>query len=194
MTRNDGTAGSSTVRGNPILKTIDGIGSTCAALGDGLVIAIALMLFMDVALRYVFNAPTIWAQDVAIACQVWFTYLGMAYVLRKRQMIRITAVLALAGPGVRRAAEAFALLVILAFSLVAVIYGFDTVMDSIRLGRRQPTMLEMPNWVSELPVVVGFALLAIQALADLIRLPFVPAPEFTPAGEHAPASDGTLIE
>ncbi|ORE98905.1 TRAP transporter small permease [Aurantimonas sp. 22II-16-19i] len=194
MTRHDGTARSGAANDNPILKAIDRIGSACALLGDGLVIAIALMLFMDVALRYVFNAPTIWAQDVAITCQVWFTYLGMAYVLRNRQMIRITALLALTGPGVRRAAEAFTLLVILAFSIIAVVYGWHTVEDSIRLGRRQPTMLEMPNWISELPVVIGFALLGIQAVADLIRLPFRPAPEFSPSGEHAPAPDGSLTK
>lgn len=154
-------------------------------MGDVLVVVITLMLFFEVVARYVFNAPTIWTQDVAVACQVWFTYLGMAYVLRQRQLIRITAVAALAGPTGRKVLEGFSLLVIAAFSAVAVVFGWDMVADSIQLGRRQPTMLEMPNWIAELPVVLGFLLLGIQAVADLIRLPFRPAPEFGSGGEHA---------
>lgn len=132
------------------------------------------MLFFEVVARYIFNAPTIWTQDVAVACQVWFTYMGMAYALRQRQLIRITAIVSLAGPTGRKVLEGFALLVIAAFSVVAVVYGWDVVADSIRLGRRQPTMLEMPNWIAELPVVLGFLLLGIQAVADLIR-PTVPS-------------------
>ncbi|EAU40001.1 putative integral membrane transport protein [Fulvimarina pelagi HTCC2506] len=180
--------------GPAVLRWTDRAGALCARLGDVLVVAIALMLFFEVAARYLFNAPTIWAQDIAIACQVWFTYLGMAYVLRQRQMIRITALVALAGPFLRRLVESFTLLVILAFCTVAVVYGIDVVVDSIRLGRRQPTMLEMPNWIVEIPVVFGFLLLGIQALADLIRLPFGPAPEFSSGGEHAPSTDGHLTQ
>jgi TRAP-type C4-dicarboxylate transport system permease small subunit len=104
-------------------------------------------------------------------------------------MIRITAVLVLLGPNARRGLEMLSLLVIAAFSIMAVVFGIDVVEDSIRLGRRQPTMLEMPNWLAEIPVVIGFALLAVQALADLIRVPFRPAPEFTPGGEHAVEED-----
>lgn len=177
--------------GPAFLGWIDRAGALCARLGDVLLVAISLMLFFEVAARYLFNAPTIWAQDVAIAFQVWFTYLGMAYVLRQRQMIRITALVGLAGPSTRRFVEGFALLVILAFSVIAVVFGFDVVADSIRFGRRQPTMLEMPNWIVEIPVVFGFFLLAIQALADLVRLPFVPAPEFSAGGEHTPLDDGS---
>lgn len=164
---------------------VDRIAGGCALLGDVLVVAIALMLFFEVIARYVFNAPTIWTQDVAIAFQVWFTYLGMAYVLRQRQLIRITALASMAGPTGRKVLEGFALIVIAAFSMMAVFYGWEMVADSIRLGRRQPTMLEMPNWMGELPVVLGFGLLAVQAVADLTRLPFRPAPDFGAGGEHA---------
>lgn len=183
MAHNKNALPARSLAGNPVLGMIDRVGALCARLGDLLVVAIAVMLFFEVTARYVFNAPTVWAQDVAIGFQVWLTYLGMAYVLRQRQMIRITALLSLAGPMLRRCAEAFSLLVILAFSIVAVVYGWDIVAESIRLGRRQPTMLEMPNWMVELPVVLGFLLLAVQALADLVRLPFEPAPDFSPSGE-----------
>ncbi|MFY9348599.1 MAG: hypothetical protein WAO93_12710, partial [Orrella sp.] len=68
--------------------------------------------------------------------------------------------------------------------------GFDMFMDSIQMGRRQPTMLALPNWIAEIPIVIGFGLLFIQACADLIRLPFGPAPSFSLTGEH----DAEMIE
>ena len=114
-------------------------------------------------------------------------YLGMAFVLRHREMIRITAVPSWLGPRVRKLMDAFSLIVIVAFSVMAVYYASSVVADSIRIGRRQPTMLEMPNWISELPVVIGFALLAVQGCAELVRLPFRPAPEFSPGGTGEPA-------
>jgi TRAP-type C4-dicarboxylate transport system permease small subunit len=150
-----------------------------------LVVLIAVMLCGEVVARYVFNAPTIWTQDVSVVFQVWMTYLGMSTVLRQRQMIRIAAFASMAGPRVRKLLEAFTLVVILAFSAMAVYYAWGIVADSIRLDRRQPTMLEMPNWITEIPVVIGFAFLGLQALADLVRLPFGPAPDFSAGAEHS---------
>lgn len=172
-----------------LLTWVDRLAELVARLGDLLVVTIALLLFGEVVARYAFHAPTIWTQDIAVTLQVWFTYLGMAYVLRKRELIRITAIVGLLGPRLRQLAEGFALVVILFFSLVATVYGWDVVSESIRSGRRQPTILELPNWIAELPVVVGFALLGLQSLAELIRLPFRPAPTFNPGGEHATGDD-----
>lgn len=154
-----------------LLSAVDWISDQCARLGMVMVALIAGFLFYEVVARYVFLAPTIWTQDVSVTLQVWFTYLGMAWVLRHRDMIRITAVTGLLGRGPRKVLEAFSLLVIVAFSVMAVWEGWRVVEDSIRLGRRQPTMLELPNWIAEVPVILGFLLLALQGVAELIRLP-----------------------
>lgn len=176
---------------NRVMSVVDWTADICARAGEILVVLIAAMMFYEVVARYVFRAPTSWTQDVAVTAQVWFTYMGMAYVLRHRELIRITAFLVKLGPTYRKVLEGFSLIVIATFCVIATVYGTDTVLDSIRLGRRQPTMLEMPNWISEVPVVIGFCLLGLQAVAEFIRLPFRPAPEFSIEGaaEHALAED-----
>lgn len=174
------------------LRWVDGLSALCGRVGDLMLMAIAAMLTYEVVARYVFLAPTEWTQDVAVTMQIWFTYLGMALVLRNRQMIRISAFLAIAPAKARYVLEGVALLVIGAFAVVATVKGYDMLMDSIRLDRRQPTMMALPNWIAELPLVIGFALLFLQSLVDLIRLPFGPAPSFSAGGEHdmdAPATD-----
>ncbi len=166
------------------LRVMDGVAEACGHLGNVMVISIAVMLTYEVVARYVFAAPTQWTQDIAVTMQIWFTYLGMALTLKQRQMIRITAFLSIAPSWMRYLLEGLALLIIAAFSAVAMVKGFDMLIDSIRLSRRQPTMLALPNWVAEIPIVLGFTFLLLQACADLIRLPFGPAPNFSPGGEH----------
>ena len=168
-----------------VFRFVDRMADFCGRIVDLMVILIAAMLAFEVVSRYVFVAPTQWTQDVATTLQIWFTYLGMALVLKQRQLIRITALLAIAPAWARYLLEGLALLVILAFSAVATFQGYQMFADSIAMGRRQPTMLALPNWVAELPIVIGFALLTLQALANLIRLPTGPAPVFSPGGEHA---------
>jgi TRAP-type C4-dicarboxylate transport system permease small subunit len=170
------------------LAIIDRISDFSGQLGVIMVICVSAMLSYEAFARYLFNAPTQWTQDVSVTLQVWFTYLGMALVLKEREMIRISALLSVAPRWARYVLEGLALLIIFLFSVMAVDQGYGMVIDSFVLDRRQPTMLAMPNWIAELPVVLGFALLAVQALADLIRLPFRPAPEFSPGGEHDPAA------
>jgi TRAP-type C4-dicarboxylate transport system permease small subunit len=166
------------------LRVVDWVADACGQIGYLMVISVGLMLTYEVIARYVFVAPTQWTQDVAVTLQIWFTYLGMALALKQRQMIRITAFLSIAPSWVRYLMEGIALLVIAVFSAVATVKGYDMLMDSLRLGRRQPTMLALPNWIAEIPIVLGFGLLFVQACADLIRLPFGPAPNFSPGGEH----------
>ncbi len=172
------------------LRVVDWVAEACGQIGYVMVIAIGLMLTYEVIARYVFLAPTQWTQDIAVTLQIWFTYLGMALALKQRQMIRITAFLAIAPLWMRYLMETLALVVIAAFSAVATVKGFDMFMDSIQMGRRQPTMLALPNWIAEIPIVIGFGLLFIQACADLIRLPFGPSPSFSLSGEH----DAEMIE
>ncbi|KAA0911259.1 TRAP transporter small permease [Pusillimonas sp. ANT_WB101] len=174
---------SSTVPNHWLLRIVDRVADVCGHIGVLMIIFITAALTYETIARYFFHAPTQWTQDISVTMQVWFTYLGMALVLKEGKMIRITAMLGIAPAWVRYACEALGLIIILLFSIMATVKGFDVVTDSIALGRRQPTMLALPNWIAELPVVLGFALLSLQSLAELIRLPFRGPPSFDPESE-----------
>lgn len=109
-------------------------------MGDIMVVLIAVFLTDEVIARDVFLAPTPWTQDTSTTLQIGFTYLGMALVLRTRPMIRISAFLAIAPAWARNVLEAPSLLAVAAFCVVARITGFEMMLDSIQLGRRQPTL------------------------------------------------------
>ncbi|MFY9348050.1 MAG: TRAP transporter small permease, partial [Orrella sp.] len=94
------------------LRVVDWVAEACGQIGYVMVIAIGLMLTYEVIARYIFLAPTQWTQDIAVTLQIWFTYLGMALALKQRQMIRITAFLAIAPLWMRYLMETLALVVI----------------------------------------------------------------------------------
>ena len=63
------------------------------------------MITYEVVMRYVFLAPTIWAEELSRFFQIWATYIAAAYVLRHRQLIAITILVNRLGPLGRRLAE-----------------------------------------------------------------------------------------
>lgn len=154
-----------------MLRFIDRVNEAFGWLAAAAFVAVGAMITYEVIMRYVFLAPTIWAEEMSRFLQIWATYIAAATVLRHRQLIAITVVVERLGRRGRKLAEAFALVWILLFCLVAVWYGLDIMFDSIRLGRATSTMLAVPQWMTELAIPLGFTLLALQAAAELIRLP-----------------------
>lgn len=154
-----------------MLKLIDRLNDAFGWLAAAAFVAVGAMITYEVVMRYVFLAPTIWAEEMSRFFQIWATYIAAAYVLRHRQLIAITMLVNRLGPRARRLADGFALVWILVFCLVAVSYGLDIMLDSIRQGRATSTMLSVPQWMTEAAIPLGFSLLALQTLAELIRLP-----------------------
>jgi TRAP-type C4-dicarboxylate transport system permease small subunit len=132
--------------------------------------AIGAMITWEVIARYVFLAPTIWAEEMSRFFQIWATYLAAAFVLRHRDLITIDLLIERLGGARRRTAEVFSLVTVLLVCGIAVYHGVVLVVESIEMGRATSTMLAVPLWMTESAVPVGFTLLALQALVELVRV------------------------
>lgn len=152
------------------LQVFSKLGDWLAAFSAWLFFAVGGMITWEVFARYVFNAPTIWAEEMSRFFQIWATYLAMAALLRRRDFIRITLLIDRLGPRARWLSEIFSLLVIASFSAIAAWYGFSTVEESVRVGRATSTMLQVPRWATESAVPLGFGLLMLQSLIEITRL------------------------
>src|SRR5699024_8757285 len=96
--------------------------------------AIGVVLSYDVAARFLFHSPTSWAADVSTILQIWVVYISMAYVLRHKGLIRITAFVRLFSPAWRKIADAFSMVLILVFSVVMTWESIVVVIESIERG------------------------------------------------------------
>jgi len=131
--------------------------------------AIGLMMAYEVATRYFFNAPTIWAEELSRLVFVWASLIAAAGLLHRNQHITVTVVTDRLGPRGRRAARATALAFVLAFAVVVCWYGTPIAVNSLERGRTTGTMMDLPNWWAQAAVPVAFLLVALQAILELLR-------------------------
>ena len=149
---------------------ITGLSRLAGLLGACLLAATGAMLTYEVVARYFFIKPTIWAAELSQLCLIWGCLLAMGWVLTLRRHITVNAVTGLLPPGAQRLCAGFSLLVLIVFSVIVTWYGWEIFHDSWQRGRTTGSLLDLPAWVAELSVPVGFALLTAQALVELITL------------------------
>ena len=152
------------------MGTANRLGELCGRTAAWAFVGVGAVLAYEVVMRYVFGAPTIWAEEVARMIQIWASYLAAGMLLAQRRMIRVSAVTNRLPPGAKRWAEGFSLLWIAGFCLVAMWYGAEGAIESMRIGRASATMLGLPQWATEIAIPVGFGLLLIQAVIQLAGL------------------------
>ena len=142
------------------LKSLGWIAAILFCLAGG-------MLSYEVAARYLFVAPTIWAAELSQLCLIWGTLIAMPWLLAANKHIAVDVLTERLRPGLRRLCNMLAMAAIAAFSAVVAWKGYGIFFDSFERGRTTGSMLDLPTWVSELAVPVGFALLFLQALIEL---------------------------
>jgi TRAP-type C4-dicarboxylate transport system permease small subunit len=153
-----------------MLRSIDAVSDFCGKLAAWLFFIIGGMISYEVVARYVFTAPTIWAEELSRFFQVWAVYLAAAYTLRHKHLIRITLLIDRLGDTGRRIAEFITLSWLAIFSAIAIWWGIEILIESIIQGRSSGSMLDAPHWMTESAVPLGFILLFLQCLAEMIRV------------------------
>jgi len=140
-----------------------------ASLAALMFVLAGAMLTYEVVARYFFTAPTIWAAELSQLCLIWGTLIAMPWCLRERRHIQITAVTALLSSSMRRFASTAAMGVVAVFSVIVLWKGFEIFHDSFERGRTTGSLLDLPIWIAELAVPMGFALLLAQSLIETVR-------------------------
>lgn len=139
-------------------------------LAAWMLFAIGLMVTYEVIMRKVFNAPTVWVDEIARFFQIWAVYLAGASVLANRQLICVELFTNGLHQRLGRFIDFLTLAIIAAFCAVAIWYGTAIVIESIIQGRHTSTMLGVPKWMTETAIPVAFALLFLQCLAEAVDL------------------------
>ena len=151
------------------MRVLDGLTLVLAWIAAMLFVAAGAMLTYEVLARYYFIRPTIWAAELSQMCLIWGCLIAMPWLLSARRHIAVEAMVRLLPAGARRAVEAFAMIIVAAFSAVVTWKGWAIFLDSFERGRTTGSMLDLPSWAAELAVPVGFALLFVQALVETGR-------------------------
>lgn len=131
---------------------------------------IGVIVTYEVVMRKVFNAPTVWVDEMARFFQIWAVYLAGAYILKNRQLITVELFSASISKKLSRLLDYLTLTIIAIFCAVAVWYGSAIVYESVEQGRATSTMLGVPKWMTESAIPIAFALLLAQTVVETINI------------------------
>ncbi|KIN64090.1 TRAP transporter, DctQ-like subunit [Sulfitobacter noctilucicola] len=153
------------------MNTITFVSRIACTVGAVLLAATGVMLTYEVIARYFFIRPTIWAAELSQLCLIWGCLLAMAYLLTLRRHITVNAVTSLLPYNAQKACAFIALAVIVVFSAIVAFWGYDIAHDSFVRGRLTGSLLNYPLWIAEASVPIGFGLLMLQGVVELVQLP-----------------------
>lgn len=151
------------------MKAISSFLRSLAWVSAVLFVCAGCMLTYEVTARYLFVAPTIWAAELSQLCLIWGTMIAMPWLLSANRHIAVDAVTERLAPGAKRLCHMLAMLAILAFSAVVAWKGAGIFWDSFERGRTTGSMLDLPIWIAELAIPVGFGMLFFQALIEIAK-------------------------
>ncbi|MBM3571038.1 MAG: TRAP transporter small permease subunit [Alphaproteobacteria bacterium] len=154
-----------------ICRWIDRINNATGVIAAWLVVPLIGAMCYEVAARYVFNAPTIWAYELAYLLTGSGWLLGMAYALSKGAHIRVDIVYIRLSPRTQALIDlaGYAVL-LLPFVLWVTSTLDDRVIAAFRSGEKSgQSAWNPPIWPFRAVFFVSFALLALQIIGEMSR-------------------------
>lgn len=153
-----------------LLKAIDSLSELTGRIVCYLIIFVFGLVVFDVFMRYVLNAPTVWANEIATYLYGGFAALGGAYTLRYGGHVRVDALYNLLSP--RRKATIDVCTAVGFFLFVAVLVwvgGGRALSATLRFERSGSFPFNPPIWPFLWVLPVGAGLMGLQGIAELLR-------------------------
>ncbi len=129
----------------------------------------ASIMLYDVVMRYVFNAPTVWAQETCEYMMVFLTFIGLAEIQKQKTHIRMDYLYARLPESVQKGLNLFFHCLIAIFALLIFYSSSKMMLLSLQYGSRSNTLMETPLFLMYAIIPVGMILLLIQSIIDIIQ-------------------------
>lgn len=142
-------------------------GIMAAALIGAAILIVCHMVFV----RYVLNGSTAWQTDTVIFSLIAATLLGSGYVLRQGGHVTVDLVWEAAGDATRRYLRVMSNLGTFVFAAVLAATGAYYFWEAWTGNWLSETVAEIPLWIPYLSMPVGFGILALQAIAEIVDTP-----------------------
>lgn len=141
-----------------------------------LFMVIVVATVVEVVARYALEAPTIWANELALfVCGIAFLFAGV-YVMSRGEHLRITVLHDIAPPWLQRVFDGVSLICTLTFCLSLAWFGWPTSWNALVTWERFGTAWNPPIPAVLKPlIVIAAVLLAFFAVRNFLRAKAAPA-------------------
>lgn len=159
--------GAATTLASGIERLIDTIGRVILWV----TLAMIALVATNVLLRYSLSLGSVWAQELEWHLLATLILLGMSYALQRGDNVRVDLFYARYTPGTKRLVNIASALLTLIVALIFFKLSWAYVGQSFSIDEKSADPGGIPwRWLLKGLIPVGFALLALQALAELIRV------------------------
>ncbi len=135
-----------------------------------LALAVAIVMGINVFLRYGFSLGWIWAAELEWHLLVPLTLIGMSYALRHGEHVRVDVLFANFSDQTKDAINVISAALAMIFSALVIGLSLAYVAQSWVMGEGSPNPGGMPAlYLMKAVIPVGFALLFLQSLAQAIQ-------------------------
>lgn len=131
---------------------------------------IAVFIAWDVFARYVLNAPTVWANEIATYLMVSVALIGSSYAYRLGAHIRVEILLDRLSEPARERLILIGEWATLLFVMIAGWQAIELVEESHRYGVTTFSMLLTPIWMPQVGVMVGWLMLIVVVAGSLLHM------------------------
>ncbi|UCH74137.1 MAG: TRAP transporter small permease [Rhodospirillales bacterium] len=161
-------------RGGPVLAALDRLTALASRLFVGLGAAIAVIMAVaitySVVMRYVLNTPQVWTDELMGYLMVALVMFGLGETVRRGDHINVDLIIARLGPRGQVAARVWGLVAMITVAAVLLERSWDMVAFSRMVGLLSDGYLAMPVWIPQSSLLIGFALMILASVNQLLRL------------------------
>ncbi len=154
---------------NALLSLIDAINDWVGKVLSYFLFAFFALLLMEVVLRYFFNSPTVWGNELAQLLFGTYAVVGGGYILRTGGHVNVDIIYARFSTKTKAALDIITSVLFFLFCGMLLVYGGSLAWDSLSRFEHSQSAWNPPLYPAKLMIPLAAILLIVQGLAKLIR-------------------------
>jgi len=151
-----------------IYRAIRLLTDAAAAIAAASVLVMLALVSYSVAMRYFWDAPKVWVDEVVGFMLVGSVMFAVAEALRRGEHISIDLLTEKLSPRGELLRQTWSDLCVLGFAVVLGVSTWEAVGFARSFGSFTPGPIEIESWLPQLPLLAGAVLLGLFAIARLI--------------------------
>ncbi|WP_136636026.1 TRAP transporter small permease [Pseudooceanicola onchidii] len=155
---------------NPFLRIVAGLSTLAGWCSAAMIVAAVAITCQMIIVRFVLNGSTIWQTEAVIYLVIGATLVGLPYVQRLRGHVNVDLIPLSLAPRARFFMAILTSVLSIAIVGVMLFYGYDYWHFAFERGWKSDTVWGVRLWIPYLSIPVGFGLLLLQLIADLVAV------------------------
>lgn len=162
------SAANTQVGDHPFLRAVAALSTVAGWCSAAMIVTAVAITCQMIFVRFVLNGSTVWQTEMVVYLVIGATLVGLAYVQRLRGHVNVDLIPLAMPAKARRAMAVLTLSLSIAIIAVMLWYGFDYWHFAWERGWKSDTVWGVRLWIPYLALPVGFGLLMLQLIADLV--------------------------